>query len=131
MTLAIYYLITLFVALLCWPYTYGAKVWWRIPWVLVGLAIMAFPVFLPLNHAFYYGLLGNFTVFLWSADTYMGKEDRRASVLIGGIVLVLLPASWRWPVESWLGVCLVPTLGHIIVSGGAWGLLKGLGVIKG
>ena len=109
-----------------WPYTYGTKGRARLAWLLIGIGIVILPMSFPLKITFYYGLLGNATVFFWSADTYMGKEKRRARVLIGGVLVALLPVLWRWPLENWLGISLVPTLGHLAISGVAGGFILGV-----
>ncbi len=122
MGLAVYYILLL-VGFTGWPPFHVAKGLWRIPWFILGMIVTVLPVLLPLKQAFYYGLIAHFTAILWSADTWMGKEDRRVRGVIGGSLLALLPSSWRWPVESWLGVLVVPTLGHLLVSGTVWALI--------
>ncbi len=125
MLFAVYYVIFLFVIALCWPYTLGLRRWARFPWIAIGIAIAVLPIFFPWKQVFYYGLLGDFTIFLWSSDTWMANEDRRPRSLIGGIVLAFVPAAWNWPIDSWSGVLLVPTVGHVVVSGSIWGLTLG------
>lgn len=126
MTLVIYYAVVLLVTIAAWPWTYGTREWTRPAWVSLGLIILFLPAVVPTKAAIYYGLLGNTTVFFWTADTYMGKEDRRIRAFIGAVLLSFLPVLWRWPLESWLGAFFVPTLGHLLISGVLWGLLNRL-----
>jgi hypothetical protein len=79
---------------------------------------------MELKTAFYYGLLGNVTMFFWSADTFMGKWDRRYRCFWGAALLAPLPILWTWPLDSWIGVVMVPTLGHALTSGVIWGLTR-------
>lgn len=123
MALVIYYAAVLLVTIAAWPWTYGTREWTRVVWVSVGLMMLVLPAVVPTKAAIYYGLLGNTTVLFWTADTYLGKEDRRFRAFTGAALLPFLPLLWRWPLESRLGCFLVPTLGHVLISGVVWGLL--------
>ncbi len=125
MLLGTYYLILALIGLLCWDLTYAStehravRIFWR----ALGIVIVTLPIFLPLKTAFYYGLLYNSTVFSWSADTWThGTDPRRGRSILGAGVLAFVPLFWNWPLEEWLGVVLVPTVGLLIVGGLSYGV---------
>jgi hypothetical protein len=81
MILVAYYALFLFVAVMAWPCTYGLKSWVRLLWLYLGCTLLLLPLVVGTKAAFYYGLLGNATIWSWAADTFMGKNDRRARTL--------------------------------------------------
>jgi hypothetical protein len=72
----------------------------------------------------YYGLVVLTTAFFWIADTATARLDRRWRGLVGGLILLTLPAIWRWPVESWIGAMVTPTVGHFVASSWGWLFVK-------
>jgi len=124
MLLALYYGVSLFVGALCWPYSYGTRDRTRVLWVALALVVVSLPFLVPLKVAFYYALAGNVSVFFWSADSYMGKLHSRSRGLIGGVVVAMLPLVWRGLLNDWYAVSLIPTLGHLVVSGVIWAFVR-------
>jgi len=120
MSLAAYYLILVGNTAVCWPCISRDNRTWRITWLCLGLSIASFPWWLPIKVAFYYGLLTNMTIFFWSSDTYMLKGARRLRGIVGGILLGPLPLIVESLKESWAMTLLVPTFGHLVVSGASW-----------
>ena len=117
---AVYYLILVANLVLSWRAVTDATVPWRIVWILTGLSVVALPFFVPEKLAFYYGLIGNVTLHFWSADTFMGKGIRRLRSVVGGVLLLPLPMLFPQIYASWPASLLVPTLGHLVVSGASW-----------
>lgn len=115
-----YYLILAANLVICWPCIRDGGPPWRIAWSLLGLLAAALPWWLPTLLAFYYGLLANAALFSWSADTLMGKEIRRLRGVVGGILLLPVPIIFQQMQTSWAASLLVPTLGHLVVSGASW-----------
>ncbi len=125
-----YYVLSAILAVLVWPYTYGTKGMGRVAWIMLGAVIVLSPLLLGTRVGFYYGLLANFTAFSWTSDTYMGKADRRSRSLVGGFLLALVAVFSGWPTETWLRVFLVPTVGHVVVSGITWPLLLRIPILR-
>jgi hypothetical protein len=115
-----YYLILFVNVATCWSCLFQEGKGWRTTWVFVGLAIASLPLWLPPPLAFFYGLLGNVTMFFWSADTFMGKGIRRLRGIVGGLLLFPLPFLIGSVQASWAKTLLLPTLGHLLVSAGSW-----------
>jgi hypothetical protein len=128
-----YYTLFLFVAVMAWPWTYGVKNRTRLLWLCLGCALLLLPLIVRTKVAFYYGVLGNATIFCWTADTFIGKDDRRARSLVGGAILAFLPVFYGSPVESWrwLKIVLIPSLGYILMAGAMTKLFKKTGGVTG
>lgn len=88
------------------------------------------PVVLPPKIGVYYGLLLNSMLLGWTADTFMGKEDRRRRSIVGGSVLAFLPISSHRPVATWLNAIIFPTVGHLILSGVLWPILLRIPILR-
>lgn len=119
--LAAYFLALGLTALFAWPHTYGAQESSRGRWRLLGGLIILMPLLIPGRLGIYLGLAGNSTVFFWASDTHMDPywrtKARRARGLVGGVVVALLPGFLAWPLKTWAATLLVPTLGHLLLSG--------------
>jgi len=124
----VYYVVLGVTGLLAWPHTYGTRSPGRFLWLALGGASVALPVILPVRLGVYYGLALNTTVFLWASDSHMdphwGTRKRRWRALAGVFVICLLPLFWSFPLGSWLSAILVPTLGHLMISGVATPLIR-------
>lgn len=124
-----YYLVLLANTVTCWSCVRNSASPWRIIWSLTTLAVVSFPAWLAAPVAFYYALLLNVTMFFSSADTYMGKGIRRFRGIVGGILLSPVPIIFQQIQTSWSVSFLVPTLGHLVVSGVSWPIFARLLVI--
>jgi hypothetical protein len=117
MSLAVYYLLFGFGVLMCWPHTFGTKGWRRLPWLILGIAILGLPLLAPLKTAFYFGLLGNASMWAWASDSHTGREDRRWRGVMAGIALSLAPFVSRGVLERWGSLLLVSGLGFLVLAG--------------
>jgi hypothetical protein len=120
MSIAIYYAIALLNLVICWKCITDERGAWRPLWLGAGVATLTYPLWLPVRLAFYYGLLASFSLFFWSADTYMGKGIRRLRGVVGGVLLLPVPFIVSVVQERWSAALLLPTFGHLIVSGASW-----------
>ncbi len=120
MLIAGFYLGMLLNVLTCWSCIIAANAAWRITWACALLTAAALPAVLPVRAAYYFGILANVTLLFWSADTYRGKATKRWRGIVGGILLLPGPLLYGGLLSSWKATLLVPTVGHMIVSGLSW-----------
>jgi hypothetical protein len=126
--LLLYYVVFVATAVTAWPHTYGDRSRVRIMWLIVGAGILALPFIAPAPAGIYYGLALNSTVFFWASDSHMdpywGTGNRRWRGLVGGVAVCLVPMVWSLPLRSWLAAFLVPTMGHLVITGLATPLVR-------
>jgi hypothetical protein len=126
--LVIYYATLLVTAMVAWPHTYGQRGSGRPFWLALGAIAASLPLIFSIRPAAYYGLAFNTTVFLWAADTHMdphwATRGRRMRALVGGATVCLLPLLWSEVLRNWLAALLVPTVGHLVISGVATPLVR-------
>ena len=114
----------------CWSCIVGSNAAWRITWACALSTAAALPIVLPAHAAYYFGVLANVTLFFRSADTYMGKGSKRWRGIVGGVLLLPGPLVYSDLLSSWKATLLVPTVGHMIVSGVSWPfIVRGLSAL--
>ena len=119
--ISFYYVVLVITGVVAWPHTYGHRGRDRSLWLVVGVVMLLLPLVMPARTGVYYGLTLNTTVFFWAADSHMGPRwgtgSRKWRALVGGTVVALVPLVWWSPMRTWVMVFLVPTLGHLMISG--------------